>query len=105
MWLLLLTLSLMPTSLLAYSFEEAYAPYENRPRCQQNCRFVPIGPPPTHQTPPQTAPPSSYDPILDPLIEPSRSWEMIRTPSGDLYYNYGNGMIQTPHGVDLYTIY
>ena len=31
-------------------------------------------------------------------------WFMLRTPSGALYYNYGGGMFQGPHG-ELYQAY
>jgi hypothetical protein len=103
MWLLpLLLISLVGTlsgcaaRTEDYSFEKAYALYENRLRSAQpsTARHLPppsmmLGLPPVPQ----------YDQY------PARSWEMIRTPSGALYYNYGNGMIQTPHGVELYTIY
>lgn len=33
-----------------------------------------------------------------------REWDMLRAPNGDLYHNYGGGMIQGPHG-EIYTTY
>lgn len=47
-------------------------------------------------------------PALTPIPEPYMSrepdWFMLQTPSGDLYYNYGGGMLQGPHG-ELYQLY
>lgn len=47
-------------------------------------------------------------PALTPIPEPYMSrepdWFMLQTPSGDLYYNYGGGMIQGPRG-ELYQLY
>lgn len=41
-----------------------------------------------------------------PLSYPSLSsgWQMLRTPSGALFHNYGGGMIQGPRG-EIYTVY
>lgn len=56
--------------------------------------------PPEWEVDPRYMPP----PIALPPPMPSPPMpSMLRTPSGDLYYQYGN-MIQGPHG-ELYTIY
>lgn len=45
---------------------------------------------------------STTHPLPFPPLHPT--WQMLRTPSGDLYHHYGGGMIQGPHG-EIYTVY
>ena len=59
----------------------------------EQARTVPL-PPEREVNPRYMTPPSSY---RDP------EWFMLRTPQG-LYYNYGGGMFQGPHG-ELYHAY
>jgi len=85
MWLIL-SLALTLTGCASYGFDEAYRQYNVRP-CTHNCWDV--------------LPLSDMRPRR--FYDPSRSWQMLRTPSGALYHRYGN-MIVGPSG-DLTTVY
>lgn len=69
-------------------------------RARQRVQPAPRAYPPTIPFPQAPA----LTPIPEPYMSREPDWFMLQTPSGDLYYNYGGGMIQGPRG-ELYQLY